>query len=116
MSSYGFINISACKKHENIEMAAWTAKHIHKSNSNDSAVYIVMSNIHAASGQFEDAIKQRILMKENQVSKERGGSSIEINDQAQEFVSAGKLHPQMRELLLNLHFHCEDDDLSLIHI
>ncbi|KAJ8432829.1 hypothetical protein Cgig2_008543 [Carnegiea gigantea] len=86
-------------KHGNIEMAAWAAKHIHKSDSNDSAAYMVMANIYAASGQFEDAIKQRILMKENQVSKERGGSCIEINGQVQEFVSAGKLHPQMRELM-----------------
>ena len=102
--------LSACKKHGNIEKAAWAAKHIHESNTNDSAAYILMSNIYAASGHFEDAIKQRILMKEKQVSKERGGSSVEINGQVQEFVSAGKLQPQMQELILNLHFYHEDDN------
>lgn len=102
--------LSACRKHGNVEMAAWAAKHIHETDSNDSAAYILMSNVYASSGHFENAIKQRVSMREKKVSKERGGSSIEINGQVKEFASAGKLQPEMQELMLNLHFYCQDDN------
>ena len=94
-------------------MAIRAGRHINEINSNDSAAYILMSNVYAASGQFENAIEQRVSMKERHVPKEKGCSSIEVNGQVQEFGSTGKLHPDIQDLMFFLHSYYEDKNLSI---
>ncbi|XP_057515270.1 pentatricopeptide repeat-containing protein At2g42920, chloroplastic [Amaranthus tricolor] len=105
--------LSSCRKYGNVEMAIRAGRHINEINSNDSAAYILMSNVYAASGQFENAIEQRVSMKERHVPKEKGCSSIEVNGQVQEFGSAGKLHPDIQDLMFFLHSYYEDKNLSI---
>ncbi|GMG98564.1 hypothetical protein Nepgr_000404 [Nepenthes gracilis] len=92
--------LSACRKHANLEMAKWAAEHVNELDFNESSGYILMSNVYAASGQFESAIKQRISMKQHQISKECGCSLIEVNGEIQEFTSGGRLNPQVQELMM----------------
>lgn len=106
--------LSSCRKHGDIEMAIRAGKHICEIDSNDSAAYILMSNVYAASGQFENAIKQRVLMKEKQVPKEKGCSSIEINGEIQEFASGGLLlNPEIQDLMSLVHSQYDDQELSM---
>ncbi|KAF5744037.1 pentatricopeptide repeat-containing protein [Tripterygium wilfordii] len=95
--------LSACRKHGNLEMAKLAAKHVIEFDPCESSGYVLMSNIYAASGQFEEAIKQRHYLKEKQMEKEPGCSLIEVDGEVQEFIAGGRLNCEAQEIyhLLN---------------
>lgn len=100
--------LSACWRHENIEIGQWVAKKIIELDPSESCSHVLMSNAYAASGHFEEAIQERVLMKEKQVKKQPGCSSIEVNGVVHEFISGGRLHPQVQDI------YDLSDDLSLM--
>lgn len=90
--------LSASRKHGNVEIAKRAAKHVIEHDPAESSGYVLMSNVYAATKQFEKAIKLRVLMKEKQLEKEPGCSLIEVDGEVHEFVSGGRLHPQAKEI------------------
>ncbi|KAE9456731.1 hypothetical protein C3L33_11366, partial [Rhododendron williamsianum] len=90
--------LSACWRHENIEIGQWVAKKIIELDPSESCSHVLMANAYAASGHFEEAIQERVLMKEKQVEKQPGCSSIEVNGVVHEFVAGGRLHPQVQDI------------------
>ncbi|XP_021733338.1 pentatricopeptide repeat-containing protein At2g42920, chloroplastic-like [Chenopodium quinoa] len=104
--------LSSCRKHGNIEMAERAGIHIREIDPNDSSAYILVSNVYAASGQFKSAIKQRVEMKEKQVLKEKGCSSIETNGEVQEFASGRMSNPEVQDLMNLLYTHHYDEKLT----
>ncbi|CAK8538750.1 unnamed protein product [Lathyrus sativus] len=95
--------LSSCRKHENVQIAKRAAQRVYELNPNDASGYVLMSNVHAASNKFEEAMEQRLLMKENSTEKEPGCSSIELYGEVHEFLAGGRLHHKTREIyhLLN---------------
>ncbi|KAI3907084.1 hypothetical protein MKW92_029506 [Papaver armeniacum] len=61
-------------------------------------VYVLLSNIYASSGKYDDARRIRKDMKERGVEKTPGCSSIEVDGFIHEFVAGEKSHPQMEEI------------------
>ena len=51
-------------------------------------------------------MQQRLSLKEKQIDKEPGCSSIEVNGEVHELVAGGRLHPRSKEI-----YH-ETDDLG----
>ncbi|ESQ53018.1 hypothetical protein EUTSA_v10017572mg [Eutrema salsugineum] len=90
--------LSACRKNGNVEMAERAAKCLKKLDPDDTCGYVLMSNAYASYGLFEEAVEQRVLMKERQMEKEIGCSSIEVDFEVHEFVSCGKRHPKSSEI------------------
>ncbi|OAY57323.1 pentatricopeptide repeat-containing protein At2g42920, chloroplastic [Manihot esculenta] len=88
----------SCCKHGNIEMANRVAKHLIELDSSESSSFVLMANVYAASSHFEEAIEQRLSMKEKQIEKEPGCSLIEVNGEVHEFVAGGRLHPKAKEI------------------
>ncbi|KAA8524149.1 hypothetical protein F0562_010420 [Nyssa sinensis] len=82
--------LSACRKYGNIEMAKWAAKNLIELNPSESCGYLLMSNVYAASSQFEKAMQERIAMKEKQIKKQPGCSLIEVNGEVHEFVAGSE--------------------------
>uniref|UniRef100_I1M6X6 Pentatricopeptide repeat-containing protein n=1 Tax=Glycine max TaxID=3847 RepID=I1M6X6_SOYBN len=70
--------LSSCRKHGNVEIAKRAAQRVCELNPSDASGYLLMSNVQAASNQFEEAMEQRILMRERLAEKEPGCSSIEL--------------------------------------
>ncbi|TXG54556.1 hypothetical protein EZV62_019812 [Acer yangbiense] len=95
--------LSACRKHGNVDLAKQAAKRIMELDKNESCSYVLMSNLYAASHRFEEAMEERLLMKEKKIEKEPGCSLIEVNGEVHEFVAGGRLHPKTGEIyyLLN---------------
>ena len=95
--------LSACRKHGNIEMAKEAAKRVIELDPSDSCGYVLMSNVYAASSHFEEAIEERLSMKEKHIEKEPGCSLIEVDGEVHEFVAGGRLHYRAPEIysLLN---------------
>lgn len=95
--------LSSCRKHGNVEIAKRAAQKVCQLDPGDAGGYVLMSNVQAASNKFEEAMEQRILMKENFTEKEPGCSSIELYGEVHEFLAGGRLHPKTQEIysLLN---------------
>ncbi|KAL9244493.1 hypothetical protein vseg_018265 [Gypsophila vaccaria] len=104
--------LSACRKHGNVDMAIRAAKKVHEIDPNDSAAYVLLSNVYSSTGKFQNAIKERVSMKERRVPKEKGGSLIEIDGCVQEFASSGSLNSQMYNLTSLMHSNYEDETLA----
>ncbi|KAM7465787.1 hypothetical protein LguiB_013349 [Lonicera macranthoides] len=100
--------LSSCRNHGNVEIGNWAQRHLMELDSNESSGHVLMSNVYAASGHFEKAIKERILMKDKRIEKQPGCSLIEVNGEVHEFIAGGRLHPRAVEIYSVL------NDLSLI--
>ncbi|XP_028794295.1 pentatricopeptide repeat-containing protein At2g42920, chloroplastic-like [Neltuma alba] len=90
--------LSSCRKHGNLEIAERAAKQVLALNPSDSGSYVLLSNVHAASSRFEEAVEERLLMKGSLTEKEPGCSLIEVNGETHEFLAGGRLHPKTQEI------------------
>ncbi|KAF2290663.1 hypothetical protein GH714_014921 [Hevea brasiliensis] len=94
----------SCCKYGNIEMANRAAKHLIELDPSETSSFVLMANFFAASGHFEEAIEQRLSVKEKQIEKEPGCSLIEVNGEVHEFVAGGRQHPKSKEIYYLLDF------------
>lgn len=90
--------LSACRKHGNVEMAQRAAERVIELEPSESSAYVLMSNVYADSSRFEEAIEQRLSMKEKRIEKEPGCSLIEVDGEVHEFVAFGRTHPRTKEI------------------
>ncbi|XWS45437.1 hypothetical protein CRYUN_Cryun15aG0136700 [Craigia yunnanensis] len=60
--------------------------------------YIHLANIHAAVGDWDQAVEERRQMKERGVSKLPGCSAISLNGVVHEFLAGGLSHPQTADI------------------
>ncbi|CAA7055847.1 unnamed protein product [Microthlaspi erraticum] len=90
--------LSACRRTGDVEMAERAAKRLEELDPDETCGYVLMSNAYASHGLFEEAVEQRVLMKERRMEKEIGCSSIEVDLEVHEFVSCGKKHPKSPEI------------------
>lgn len=95
--------LGACRLHGNVEIGERAAENLLKLNPEDAGVYIVLSNIYAAAGRWEDVQKVRQIMDEREVIKKPGQSWIEVDGRVHSFANADdKSHPQMQEIFAEL--------------
>ncbi|XXG48890.1 hypothetical protein AAC387_Pa02g3213 [Persea americana] len=69
--------LSACRAHGNVRLGRVAAGFLLEIEPDNPAVYVLLSNIHAAAGQWEEAASVRELMKKNGVTKRPGYSWME---------------------------------------
>lgn len=87
--------LAACKTHNNkVDIAERAAENILKLDPSNSAAMVMLSNIHASAGNWEDVAKLRNLMKQMGVQKVPGQSWIEVKDKIHIFFSEDSSHPQ----------------------
>ncbi|XP_071697051.1 pentatricopeptide repeat-containing protein At1g77170, mitochondrial [Rutidosis leptorrhynchoides] len=66
--------MGACEKYGNVKMGEWVAKHLQEMEPWNDGVYVVMSNIYASNGLWEDVGRMRRIMKERKLEKVPGFS------------------------------------------
>ncbi|XP_077242894.1 uncharacterized protein LOC143883432 [Tasmannia lanceolata] len=94
--------LSACRIHGNLELGEIVAKKVLDFQPSNGGVYVLLSNIYAAKGMWEDAASIRALMKERGAKKEQGCSWIEIKGKINVFVYNDRSHPQMGTIYKDL--------------
>ncbi|XP_020207755.1 pentatricopeptide repeat-containing protein At3g49740 [Cajanus cajan] len=67
---------SACAAHGNLSLGRTVARLLLERDHNNPSVYVLLSNICAAAGQWEEAAKLRDMMREFGTTKQRGCSWI----------------------------------------
>eukprot|EP01018_Ginkgo_biloba_P030201 Gb_04420 [translate_table: standard] len=94
--------LSACRIHCNIELGERVAEHIFELKPKDTGYYVLMSNMYAAAGRWDDVTKVRTMMKDSWLNKKPGCSWIEVKNRIYTFFAAERLHPQLQEVFAML--------------
>eukprot|EP00253_Pinus_taeda_P013972 PITA_13972 len=90
--------LGACKIHSNIELGEQAAKHLFQLEPNNAGYYLLLSNIYAKAGRWEDVAKLRTIMREKEVKKQPGYSFIEVNREVHTFLVGDRSHPQSEKI------------------
>ncbi|KAK4789694.1 hypothetical protein SAY86_016998 [Trapa natans] len=96
--------LSACGTHGNIEIAENAARHILQLDPEDSSTYVLLSNIYANIGKWEEVSKMRKVMQCNKLRKEPGCSWIQVKEEVHMFLVGDKAHPRGEEIYEMLDF------------
>ncbi|GAB2285485.1 hypothetical protein Dimus_019934 [Dionaea muscipula] len=85
--------LSTSTVHKNIEIGELAARHLLELEPQDSATYILISNMYAANKRWIFRDKARKMMKDRGVKKEPGRSWIEVKNTIHAFYVGDQLHP-----------------------
>jgi pentatricopeptide repeat protein len=86
--------LSACRVHFDMELGKQAAEHLLELQPQNAGTYILLSNIYAAAGMWDDTAKVRSLMENRGIKKVAGCSWIQIGNKVHAFVAGDRLHPQ----------------------
>ncbi|KAK7250969.1 hypothetical protein RIF29_33781 [Crotalaria pallida] len=92
----------ACRLHNNVSLGEEIAEFLLSHNLASLGTYVLLSNIHAAAGNWVGVAKMRSLMKDSGVEKEPGCSAIEVNNKVHEFLAGDLRHPKSKDIYLML--------------
>ncbi|XP_020091080.1 putative pentatricopeptide repeat-containing protein At5g40405 [Ananas comosus] len=90
--------LGACRIHGDVEMGERIGRTVIELDSKNSGRYVLLANLYAKAGRWEDVAEVRRLMNDRRVRKEAGRSVIEMNGEVNEFICGGMSHPQAREI------------------
>ncbi|KAL5698552.1 hypothetical protein ACHQM5_029578 [Ranunculus cassubicifolius] len=100
--------LSVCKIKSNVEVAELAASSILRLDPQDSAVYVLLSNVYAEAGMWGEVSNMRKMMRQNGLKKEPGCSWIEVKSEQNTFLVGDKLHPQREEIYTMLGYVIKD--------
>eukprot|EP01018_Ginkgo_biloba_P006956 Gb_01592 [translate_table: standard] len=90
--------LGACRIHGNIDIGKRTADRLLELKLEDSSTYVLLSNIYAAAGRWDDVAKVRKLMVGREVKKQPGCSWIEVKNRMHVFFVGDISHPRKQEI------------------
>ncbi|CAM8928813.1 unnamed protein product [Rhodiola kirilowii] len=90
--------LGACKAHNKVELAESIAEKLIELEPKNPGAYILLSNIYAGAGQWEDVAKIRTRLNDKGMKKVPGCSSIEVDSVVHEFLVGDKTHPQTEQI------------------
>ncbi|XP_059463654.1 putative pentatricopeptide repeat-containing protein At3g13770, mitochondrial [Corylus avellana] len=91
--------LGACSIHSNVEMGESVGRRLLEIEPENSGNYVILSNLYASAGRWEDVRTLRKLMKEKAVKKEPGRSWIELDQMLHTFHASDRSHPRIEEVL-----------------
>ncbi|XP_058772544.1 pentatricopeptide repeat-containing protein At3g03580-like [Vicia villosa] len=93
--------LGACRIYGNVELGHWAAEHLFKLKPDHCGYYILLSNMYAEAGRWDEANKVRELMKSRGAKKNPGCSWVQIGDQVHAFVVGEKIESLDTEFWLS---------------
>ncbi|KAI9073272.1 hypothetical protein K1719_044758 [Acacia pycnantha] len=84
--------LSACGSHGDVELGKQVIQRIFELDDTHGGDYVILSNLCARSGKWEDVNFLRKMMKDRRAVKVPGCSSIEVNNVVHEFFSGDEVH------------------------
>eukprot|EP01018_Ginkgo_biloba_P036720 Gb_30661 [translate_table: standard] len=94
--------LGACRNHGNMELGKHAAECLLELEPHEDAAYVLLSNIYAAHGMWDDRAKVRKLMRDKGLRKEPGCSWIEVKKMVHAFIVEDRSHPQTQEIYAKL--------------
>ncbi|XP_047330763.1 pentatricopeptide repeat-containing protein At3g24000, mitochondrial [Impatiens glandulifera] len=90
--------LGACRIHKNAELGVYAAERVFELDPFDSGPHIILYNIYASAGKWDDAAKVRKAMKESGLKKEPACSWVEIENVVHMFVAGDDAHSRNEEI------------------
>ncbi|KAL8056872.1 hypothetical protein ABFX02_04G147000 [Erythranthe guttata] len=90
--------LGACKVHGNVELGERAAEKLFQIDPETDSNYILLSNIYASKGRWNDVSKVRKSMSSKGIKKEPGCSWVEIEAQIHVFLSQDSSHPRLLDI------------------
>ncbi|KAF7815553.1 pentatricopeptide repeat-containing protein [Senna tora] len=85
--------LAGCRVHRNIELGKLAAEKLILLQPQHSAAYVLLSNMYAAAGKWQERANVRKLMEKQRVKKEAGYSWIEVKNKTYSFLAGDLSHP-----------------------
>eukprot|EP01018_Ginkgo_biloba_P006145 Gb_32913 [translate_table: standard] len=95
--------LGACRIHGNMQLGKHVATCLLELEPQNAANYVLLSNMYASAGKWDDRVEVRNLMKDRRVKKEPGCSWINVRNRVHSFVTGDRSHPQTEEIYANLY-------------
>jgi len=83
--------LGACKIHGNVDLGEQIGYRVIELDPNNSGRYILLANLYASVGRWDDVANVRRLMNDRGVNKEPGWSMIELDGAVNEFIAGGEI-------------------------
>ncbi|XXG84713.1 hypothetical protein AAC387_Pa10g2172 [Persea americana] len=104
--------LGACRVHKKVELAELIGKQIFNKNPEDPGYYVLLSNIYATAGRWEDVLKIRTMIKVQGLIKKPGYSWVQVGCSVHAFLARERSHPQIsriHKVLNSLLFQIKDE-------
>ncbi|KQK07032.1 hypothetical protein BRADI_2g32290v3 [Brachypodium distachyon] len=85
--------LSACRTYGNTEIGEIAANHVINLEPRDPAPYVLLSNLYADAGLWDEVARIRSLMRDKNLSKETGLSWMDVGNTIHEFRAGDTSHP-----------------------
>lgn len=95
--------LGACRIHMNVNLGERVAERLFELEPLNSSTYVLLSNIYAVAGRWDDVGKVRMIMKARGVIKKAGCSWVKIKNKVHVFQEGDIMHPQMEKIYSALH-------------
>ncbi|XP_010057662.3 LOW QUALITY PROTEIN: putative pentatricopeptide repeat-containing protein At3g13770, mitochondrial [Eucalyptus grandis] len=90
--------LGACRVHSNVDIGELVGHKLLELEPENAGNYVILSNLYATAGRWEDVRNVRHLMKEKAVIKEPGRSWVELDQVLHTFHASDRLHPRRGEV------------------
>ena len=90
--------LGACRTYGNVELGELAAKEVMKLEPADASPYVLLANIYAAAGQWDQVSFIWHMMQERGIRKEPGVSWIKIGNKVHRFVVGDRSHPEAKKI------------------
>ncbi|XP_050232028.1 pentatricopeptide repeat-containing protein At5g04780, mitochondrial-like [Mercurialis annua] len=94
--------LGSARVHKNIELGEQAAEMLFSLEPDKSGTHVLLANIYASVGMYNDVAKMRRLMKDSKVKKEPGMSWIEVKDKVHTFIVGDRDHYRSKEIYAKL--------------
>ncbi|RCV24202.1 hypothetical protein SETIT_5G065900v2 [Setaria italica] len=94
--------LHSCRIHGNQDLAAMAAEKLFSMAPTDATPYVILSNIYAKAGRWEDAARVKKIMRDRGVRKESGNSWVEIKQKIYSFSSNDQTNPMIADIKAEL--------------
>ncbi|KAL8463363.1 hypothetical protein ACS0TY_033379 [Phlomoides rotata] len=94
--------LGAAKIHKDVELGQYAAEMLYNLEPEKSSTHVLLANIYASAGLWENVKEVRRLMKDNNVKKEPGMSWMEVKDKIYTFIVGDKINPRSEEIYSKL--------------
>ncbi|KAK2654034.1 hypothetical protein Ddye_013890 [Dipteronia dyeriana] len=90
--------LGACHVYSNMDIGLLAADRLFQLAPEQSGYYVLLSNIYAKAGRWDDVTTIRSIMKRKGLKKMPGASNVEINDRVYTFLVGDQSHAQSKKI------------------
>ncbi|KAE8703982.1 Pentatricopeptide repeat-containing protein [Hibiscus syriacus] len=88
--------LAGCRTHGNVDLGVQAAERLIELMPQHDGSYVLLSNMHATAGRWNDAANARKLMRDRGIRKEPGCSWVEVENKVHVFLVDDTMHPEVQ--------------------